>query len=200
MPIALLARPPQLLNTFGPTLHHRRRVMLQDTAGLSRPTTPSPLTRPMTTRWATSARRSATSSRGSCPRRRSPPCAHAGRRGGHLWRRSPLEDPPLEPPCGTPAGAPPPLEAPNTGLRHPGPMAVSLIAWITTDPRLPIPHPLAHPPTPSGRGSLPCEPFPPPLVPRELRAPLSTTQRLHKPLGSLALIAQPRPVMGHASA
>ena len=96
-------------------------VMLQDTAGRSRPTTPSPLTRPMTTRWATSARRSATSSRGSCPRRRSPPCAHAGRRGGHLWRRSPLEDPPLEPPCGTPAGAPPPLEAPNTGSRHPGP-------------------------------------------------------------------------------
>ena len=98
------------------------------------------------------------------------------RRGGHLWRRSPLEDPPLEPLCGTPAGAPPPLEAPSTGLRHPGPMAVSLITWITTDPRLPHPPPLAHPPIPSGRGSLPCEPFPPPLVPRELRAPPSTTQ------------------------
>ena len=189
MPIALLARPPQLLNTFGPTLHRRRRpnapmpqcpnAPLRDVARHSRTLMPH---HPLSPNQADDnpmgdiGKKISDFFSGLMPKEEEPPMCARWRRGGHLWRRSPLEDPPLEPPCGTPAGAPPPLEAPSTGLRHPGPMAVSLITWITTDPRLPHPTPLAHPPTPSGRGSLPCEPFPPPLVPRELRAPPSTTQ------------------------
>ena len=73
--------------------------------------------------------------------------------GGRPWRT-----PPLVHPWSTPAGPPPPLEAPNASLRHLGSMAVSLAPRSPQTRGSPIPPP--HPPRVEGRCHV--SPFPRP--------------------------------------
>ena len=125
MPIALLARPPQLLNTFGPTLHRRRRVMLQDTAGLSGPTTPSPHNQADDNPMGDIGKKISDFFSGLMPKEEEPPaCARWSERWTPVAAVAPGGSPPGAPlrhPCrstSAPGGAEHGLEAPRAYTSH----------------------------------------------------------------------------------